>query len=120
MLSCLTLWIVAHQAPLSRQEYWSGLPCPPPGDHLNSGIKAMSAALQADSLLSESPGKPPSPGICRSSKHCWNQLVHMGKGNGMQQYGDAFQNFPHSVDRRAKLFGMKPQKIYWRRQLERS
>ena len=33
--SCLTLWTVGHQAPLSvgfsRQEYWSGLPCPPPG-----------------------------------------------------------------------------------------
>ena len=41
-----TLWTVAHQAPLSmgfsRQEYWSGLPCPPPGDLLNPGIKAMS------------------------------------------------------------------------------
>ena len=52
-----TLWTVAHQAPLSmgfsRQEYWSGLPCPPPGDLLNPGIKAvslMSPALQADSL----------------------------------------------------------------------
>ena len=34
--SCVTLWTVACQAPLSmgfsRQEYWSGLPCPPPGD----------------------------------------------------------------------------------------
>ena len=41
-----TLWTVAHQAPLSmgfsRQEYWSGLPCPPPGDLLNPGIKAVS------------------------------------------------------------------------------
>ena len=41
-----TLWTVAHQAPLSmgfsRQEYWSGLPCPPPGDLPNPGIKPMS------------------------------------------------------------------------------
>ena len=41
-----TLWTVAHQAPLSmgfsRQEYWNGLPCPPPGDLPNLGIKLMS------------------------------------------------------------------------------
>ena len=34
----------------SRQEYWSGLPCPLPGDLLNPGIKLGSPALQADSL----------------------------------------------------------------------
>ena len=39
----------------SRQEYWSGLPCPPPGDLLNPGIKPRSPTLQADSLLSEPP-----------------------------------------------------------------
>ena len=57
-----TLQIVAHQAPLfmgfSKQEYWSGLPCPPPGDLPNPGIKPTSPvapALQADSLP---PGKP--------------------------------------------------------------
>ena len=41
-----TPWIVARQAPLSmgfsRQEYWSGLPCPPPGDLPNLGIKTAS------------------------------------------------------------------------------
>ena len=41
-----TLWTVAHQAPLSmefsRQEYWSGLPFPPPGDFPDLGIKPMS------------------------------------------------------------------------------
>ena len=41
-----TLWTVAHQAPLSmryfRQEYWSGLPCPPPGDLSNPGRKPIS------------------------------------------------------------------------------
>ena len=35
----------------SRQEYWSGLPCPPPGDLSDPGIKPGSPALQADSLL---------------------------------------------------------------------
>ena len=43
---------------LSRQEYWSGLPCFPPVDRPNPGIKPRSPALQADSLLSEPPGKP--------------------------------------------------------------
>ena len=42
----------------SRQEYWSGLPCPPPGHIPNPGIKPRSPALQADSLPSEPPEKP--------------------------------------------------------------
>ena len=48
-----TPWTVAHQAPLSmgftRQEYWSGLPCIPPGDLPDSGTESMSPAVQADS-----------------------------------------------------------------------
>ena len=55
-------WTAARQAPLSmgfsRQEYWSGLPCPPPGDLCNPVIKPRSPAWQAGSLLSELPGKP--------------------------------------------------------------
>ena len=42
----------------SRQEDWSRLPCPPPGDLPNPGIEPRSPALQADSLLSEPPEKP--------------------------------------------------------------
>ena len=42
----------------SRQEYWSGLPFPPPGDLIDSGIEPRSSALQAESLPSEPPGKP--------------------------------------------------------------
>ena len=57
-LACRVPWTVAYQAPLSRQEYWSGLPCPPPEDLPNPGIKPRLPALQADSLLSEPPGKP--------------------------------------------------------------
>ena len=49
-----TLWTVACQAPLStgfsRQEYWSGLPFPSPGDLPDTGIELGSPALQADSL----------------------------------------------------------------------
>ena len=57
-----TPWTVAHQAPLSmgfsRQEYWSGLPFPSPGDLPNLGIESTSPALQADALTSVPPGKP--------------------------------------------------------------
>ena len=57
-----TSWTVAHQAPLSlefsRQEYWSGLPLPSPGDLPDLGIEARSPTLWADSLPSASPGKP--------------------------------------------------------------
>ena len=52
-----TPWTVAYQAPLSiefsRQEYWSGLPFPSPGDLPDPGIKPRSPALQADTLPSE-------------------------------------------------------------------
>ena len=55
-------WTVAHQAPLSmgfsRQEYWSGLSFPSPGDLPDPGIEPGFPALEADSLPSEPPGKP--------------------------------------------------------------
>ena len=57
-----TPWTVAHQAlpPIgfSRQECWSGLPFPSPGDLPDPGIKPRSPALQADALTSEPPRKP--------------------------------------------------------------
>ena len=57
----VTPWTVAHQAPqslqFSRQEYWSGLPFPSPGDPPDPGIEPGSPALQADALPSEPPGK---------------------------------------------------------------
>ena len=68
--SCATLWIpwtVAHQLPLSmgfsRQEYWSGLPCPPPVDLPDPEIEPaslMSLHWQMDSLSLAPPGKPQS------------------------------------------------------------
>ena len=57
-----TPWTAAHQAPLSmgfsRQEYWSGLPFPPPGDLSDPGLETVSAALQADSLPLSHQGSP--------------------------------------------------------------
>ena len=66
LLSCVQLfvtpWTIAYKAPLFmeffRQEYWSGLPFPVPGDRLHPGIEPRSPALQVDALPSEPPGKP--------------------------------------------------------------
>ena len=76
------LQTVAHQPPLSmgfpRQGHWSGLPCPPPGDLPNPGIKLGSSALPADSSPAELPGKPP----CTS-------YHHVTKGLFMGFHGDS-------------------------------
>ena len=52
---------------LSRQEYWSGSPRPPPRDLPNPRIEPMSPSLQVDSLPSEPPEKPKNPGKYRLS-----------------------------------------------------
>ena len=60
--SFVTSWIVAHQVPLSmgfsKQEYWSGLPFPSPGDLLNPGIKPSSPTLAGRFFTTEPQGKP--------------------------------------------------------------
>ena len=60
-----TPWTAAHQAPLSmgfsRQEYWSGVPCPPPGDLPDLKIELvslMSPALAGGFFTTGPPGKP--------------------------------------------------------------
>ena len=66
LLSCVHLfaipWTIAYQVPLSmgfsRQEHWSVLPFPSPGDIPDPEIEPLSPTLQADSLLSELPEKP--------------------------------------------------------------
>ena len=72
----VTPWTVVRQTPLSmefsRQEYWSGLPCPSPGDLPQPGMEPGSPALQADSLPSEPPGKP----------LCWRKENLVIKGIG--------------------------------------
>ena len=67
-----TLWTVAHQAPLStgfsRQEYWCGLPCPPPGDLPDPGIEPASPVapciLAGGFSITEPPGKPKEKPAC--------------------------------------------------------
>ena len=60
--SFVTPWTVAHQTPLSmgflRQEYWSGLPFPSPGDLPDPGIEPASPGLAGGFLTTELPGKP--------------------------------------------------------------
>ena len=61
VLLFVTLWTIACQAPLSmgfsRQEYWSGLPCPPPGDLLDPGIKptSLTSSVLAGGLFTTAP-----------------------------------------------------------------
>ena len=63
----VTPWTLACQTPLSmgfsRQEYWTGLPKPSPGDLPNPGIESMSPVLPARSLPSESAQKPKNTGV---------------------------------------------------------
>ena len=76
----MTPWTVAHHVPLSmefsRQEYWSGLPFPTPEYLPSSRIELRSSALQADSLLSEPPGKH-LPDHRRTVKH---KNLNLGSG----------------------------------------
>ena len=57
-----TLWTVSHQAPLSmgfsRQEYWNGLPCPPPGHPPHPGFKPVYPKLAGGVFTTEPAGKP--------------------------------------------------------------
>ena len=86
---CATPRTVACQVPLpmglSRQEYWSGLPCPPPGDLPNPGIEPRSPALQAGSLpLSHLGSHSPSPGSAKWKQHggiCRMSLRRFRKGS---------------------------------------
>ena len=78
----MTSWTVAHQVPpqgFSRQEYRSGLPCPPPGDLPNPEIEPRSPALQVDSLPAESQGKPKNTGV--DSLSLLQQLFPTQKSN---------------------------------------
>ena len=62
-----TAWLLCPWG-FSKQEYWSGLLCPPPGDLPNPGIKRRSPALQADSLLSEPAEKPSNRWVAAAAK----------------------------------------------------
>ena len=71
---------IAYQAPpsmgFSRQEYWSGLPFPSPGDLPDPGIEPGSPTFQADALSSEPPGKPRRAEYCTYMKHCYHYCCY--------------------------------------------
>ena len=71
-----TPWTAAYQAPpsmgFSRQEYWSGLPFPSPGDLPHSGTEPMSSALAGDSLPLSPQGSPRNP---TESFHLWRSYL---------------------------------------------
>ena len=64
----------------SRQEYWSGLPCPSPGHLHNPGVKPRSSAPLADSLPSEPPGNPKNTGVGSLSP---GDLLNLGMNWGL-------------------------------------
>ena len=70
-----TPWTVVHQAPLSmgfpRQESWSGLPFPPPGDLPNPRIKPTSPALAGGFFTTEPAGKPFMKPLWRPNKSAY-------------------------------------------------
>ena len=76
----VTPWTVASQAPLSmgfsRQEYWSGLACPPPGNLPDSGIEPASLKSPACSLPLAPPGKPPLTYMCCLSDKGTKKVRH--------------------------------------------
>ena len=86
-----TPWTVSYQTPpsmgFSRQEYWSGLPFPSPGDLPDPGVEPRSPALQADTLTSEPLGKPQSgdksfTSIMRKLMSCLqNKLSYVNEKN---------------------------------------
>ena len=78
-------WTIVHQATLSvefsREEYWSGLPFPSPGNLPDSGIEPRSLTLQADSLPSEPLGKPIKVKWALRVEHSFNRFSVFMKWN---------------------------------------
>ena len=109
-----TPWTVAYQAPpsmgFSRQEYWSGLPFPSPGNLPNPGIEPRSPAFQADALTSEPPGKPKSRG-----NWGWKFIICQGPNTGFPG-GASGKEFACQCRRhRRRRFNPWIGKIPWRR-----
>ena len=82
----VTPWTVAYQAPLftgfSQQEYWGGLPFPPPGGPPDPGIEPLSPALAGGFFTAEPPGKPHRNACCCSvAKSCPQPLkrIHLNQ-----------------------------------------
>ena len=99
----MTLWTVALEAPLSigfcRQEHWSGLSCPPPGDLPDTGIEPASpaaSALQADSLPLSHQENPEVSLRTIFLKTFLLILIHSGRSNKVSQSEQLKQQTLHS------------------------
>ena len=103
-------WAAAHQTPPStefyRQEYWNGLPCPPPGDLPNSGIKPESPALRADSLPSEPTRKPSSnEKEDFSQKHTASLHSDVWNISSIFHFSSSLRTFPSTFQHNATMAG---------------
>ena len=106
------LWTIAHQAPLStefsRQDYWSGLPFPTPGDLLNWGIKPtslVSPALTGGFFTTVPPGKP---SIQSSTKN-------IGAFHQLNEFHEIYANFTSSTASNGLLNCSK----YWEHKVDK-
>ena len=91
----------------SRPEYWSGLPCSPPGDLPNPGIGPRSPALQADSLPAEPQGKPKNTGVSSLSLHQWIFLTQGSNWGLLHCRWILYQPSYQGSTRDPKRFGKK-------------
>ena len=96
---CATPWAVAHQATLSmgfsRQEYWSGLPCPPPGDLPDPGIKPVSLLhWQAGSFTTSAPWEDPH----------YILSTYLFSNRKFEPFGHLCPIFPSSDNHKSDLF----------------
>ena len=87
------------------QEYWSELPCPPPGDLPNPGIESRYSALQADSLLAELPGKS-NKDLIYSKKKKRKEIATFRFEH--INIADVHLSFPLPFSSRLRIFKAKP------------
>ena len=94
-----TPWTVAHQAPpsmeFSRQEYWSGLPFPSPGDLPDPGIEPGSPVLQADALPSE-------PGGIPMYIHKWKDIKKEGQSDICHSIDKPWKDYASGISQTQK------------------
>ena len=93
----------------SRQEYWSGLPFPSPGDLSDPGMEPGFPALQAESLPSEPPGRPYGPmdvdnlisissAFSKASLYIWKFLVHVLLKPSLEDFEHNLTSMRHECD----------------------
>ena len=127
----VTPWTVAHQAPpamgFSKQEYWSGLPFPSPGDLSDPGIEPVSPEFQTDALTSEPPGKllfssigPTTRGTEPESHWCKSWSLKAQEPEARVVQGQEKMDFLAQEERARvcppllfSLFYSSPEKITW-------